>query len=105
MLRDEWGFDGTVISDWGAVADRAAAVAAACDLAMPGPGAASDAELAAAVRDARVPRTVLDRAAGRVTGLARKAAAARDAAAGNPGYDAGAHHALAREAGPAASSC
>ena len=44
VLRDEWGFDGAVISDWGAVADRAAAVTAGCDLAMPGPGAASDAE-------------------------------------------------------------
>ena len=50
------------------------------------------------MRDARVPRTVLDRAAGRVIGLARKAAEARDAGAGSPGYDAGAHHVLAREA-------
>jgi beta-glucosidase len=98
VLRDEWGFDGAVISDWGAVADRAAAVAAGCDLAMPGPGAASDAELAAAARDSKTPLTVLDRAAGRVIGLARKAAVARDAGAGNPRYDADAHHALAREA-------
>ena len=98
VLRDEWGFDGAVISDWGAVADRAAAVAAGCDLTMPGPGAASDAELAAAVRAGQIPETVLDRAAGRVIGLARKAVAARDAGTGDLGYDADAHHALAREA-------
>jgi beta-glucosidase len=98
VLRDEWGFDGIVISDWGAVASRAAAVTAGCDLAMPAPGAASDAELAAAVRDGQVHLADLDRAAGRVIGLARKAAAARDAAAGSQGYDADAHHALAREA-------
>jgi beta-glucosidase len=98
VLRDEWGFDGVVVSDWGAVADRAAAVAAGCDLAMPSPGDASDAELAADVRAARIPETDLDRAAGRLTGLARKAAAARDAFTGDRGYDADAHHALAREA-------
>jgi beta-glucosidase len=98
VLRDEWGFDGAVISDWGAVADRPAAVAAGCDLTMPGPGAASDADLAAAVRAGQVQETVLDRAAGRVIGLARQAAAARDADAEGPGYDAGEHHALAREA-------
>jgi beta-glucosidase len=97
VLRDEWGFDGVVVSDWGAVADRAAAVAAGCDLAMPAPGAASDAELAEAVRHGQLAETVLDQAVARITALAERAEAARaghDAA----GYDTGAHHALAREA-------
>ena len=97
VLRDEWGFDGVVVSDWGAVANRAAAVAAGCDLAMPAPGPDSDAELIAAARDGQLRQTALDRAAGRVIGLARKAGAARDAD-GHRGYDADAHHALAREA-------
>ncbi len=35
VLRDEWGFDGAVISDWGAVRDRSRALAAGLDLAMP----------------------------------------------------------------------
>src|SRR5579871_4770599 len=42
VLRGEWGFDGVVVSDWGAVADRVAAVAAGLDLAMPGPNDAGD---------------------------------------------------------------
>src|SRR6201986_4880074 len=37
VLRDEWGFDGVLVSDWGAVADRVAAVAAGLDLTLPRP--------------------------------------------------------------------
>ncbi|HUN37710.1 MAG TPA: glycoside hydrolase family 3 C-terminal domain-containing protein [Trebonia sp.] len=104
VLRDEWGFDGVVVSDWGAVADRAAAVAAGCDLAMPGPGAASDAELAEAVRDGQLPEAELDQAVARIAALAERARAGRAKAGraaadpGPAGYDADAHHALAREA-------
>jgi beta-glucosidase len=114
VLRDEWGFDGVVVSDWGAVANRAAAVAAGCDLAMPGPGPASDAELTQAVRQGQLPEAVLDQAVARIATLAARAEAARaehgraehgrgtpdgaTAAAGRAGFDAEAHHALAREA-------
>jgi beta-glucosidase len=94
VLREEWGFDGLVVSDWGAVANRAAAVEAGCDLAMPAPGEASDAELAQAVRAGQVPESVLDRAVARVAALADRAVAGRRTA--RPDVDA--HHALAREA-------
>ncbi|HEX4831585.1 MAG TPA: glycoside hydrolase family 3 C-terminal domain-containing protein [Trebonia sp.] len=96
VLREEWGYDGLVVSDWGAVADRAAAVAAGCDLAMPAPGDESDAGLAEAVGGGLLPETVLDRAVERLAGLARKAVEGRAAAPGP--VDADAHHALAREA-------
>ena len=49
ILRDEWGYEGVVVSDWGAVSDRRAAVAAGLDLTMPGPDDAGDQELVAAI--------------------------------------------------------
>jgi beta-glucosidase len=92
VLRDEWGYDGVVVSDWGAVADRVAAVAAGLDLTMPGPDDAGDAELAEAVAAGRLDPALLSRAAGRVRALIGKAAART---AGD--YDEAEHHELARE--------
>jgi beta-glucosidase len=92
VLRDEWGFEGVVVSDWGAVADRVAAVGAGLDLTMPGPDDAGDAALVAAVDVGRLDPALLRRAAGRVRALTERAAARQPG-----GYDADAHHALARE--------
>jgi beta-glucosidase len=92
VLRDEWGFDGAVFSDWGAVADRVAAVAAGCDLTMPGPDDPGDAELVEAVAAGHLDPALLARAAGRVRGLVERAATR------TPGsYDREEHHELARE--------
>jgi beta-glucosidase len=103
ILRGEWGFDGVVVSDWGAVADRAAAVAAGLDLTMPFPGPASDAELVDAVRRGDLDESVLDVAVGRLAALtdaalASSGAAGSGAAGQDGGYDVDAHHSLAREA-------
>ncbi|MEV8274757.1 glycoside hydrolase family 3 C-terminal domain-containing protein [Microbacterium sp. NPDC077184] len=95
VLRDEWGYDGVVVSDWGAVRDRVAAVAAGLDLTMPYDGGASDAELVAAVEAGEIDRALVDLAASRVEALARKATAA---AMTGVTYDRDEHHALAREA-------
>jgi beta-glucosidase len=92
VLRDEWGYGGVVVSDWGAVADRVAAVAAGLDLTMPGPDDAGDSALVAAVEDGHLDPALLSRAAGRVRTLIERAAARQPG-----GYDAEAHHALARE--------
>ncbi len=37
VLREEWGFDGLVVSDWTAITDKAASIKNGCDLEMPGP--------------------------------------------------------------------
>ncbi|MEU4243279.1 glycoside hydrolase family 3 C-terminal domain-containing protein [Actinoplanes sp. NPDC026619] len=92
VLRDEWGFEGLVMSDWGAVVDRVEAVRAGLDLTMPGPDDSGDRELIAAVRDGRLPADTLATSAGRVEALVGKALGAA-----RTDYDADAHHALARE--------
>jgi len=95
VLRDEWGFDGVVVSDWGAVNDRVAALAAGLDLEMPPNLAVSDAAIAAAVRDGDLDESVLDAAVSRMLQLVDRATARTGPA---PELDADAHHALAREA-------
>ena len=95
VLRDEWGFDGLVVSDWGAVNDRVVGVAAGLDLEMPASGGRTDAQLVAAVRAGELAESVLDTAASRAIDMVRKATE-RPAVAGPLDIDA--HHALAREA-------
>jgi beta-glucosidase len=92
VLRGEWGFEGLVVSDWGAVGDRVAAVAAGLDLTMPGPTDTGDQELVEAVRGGRLDPALLQTAAGRVRALVGRAAGRQPG-----GYDAEAHHELARE--------
>lgn len=96
VLRTEWGFDGVVVSDWGAVNDRVAALRAGLDLQMPATGGhVTDAEIVAAVRVGELDEAVLDRAATRIlTLLARSLPAVREGGA----FAAAAHHSLAREA-------
>lgn len=95
VLRDDWGFDGLVVSDWGAVNDRVVGVAAGLDLEMPASGGRTDAQLVAAVRAGTLPESVLDTAAARAIDLVRKAG--ERPAIARP-LDVDAHHALAREA-------
>lgn len=92
VLRDEWGFDGLVVSDWGAVNDRVAALAAGLDLEMP--PTHTDQEIVDAVRAGRLDEASVTRAASRLRVLGRRVAAAERF----EDWDADAHHELAREA-------
>ncbi|MFD4422313.1 glycoside hydrolase family 3 C-terminal domain-containing protein [Agromyces sp. NPDC058484] len=94
VLRDDWGFEGVVVSDWGAVNDRVEGVPAGLDLEMPSSNGRTDAELVAAVREGRMAESALDAVADRVLDLVRKALA-RPVVEGP--LDVDAHHALARE--------
>lgn len=73
ILRDEWGFEGLVVSDWGAVVDRVLALQAGLDLQMPAAGILPDLRVAAAVREGDISEETLDRSALRVIELILKA--------------------------------
>src|SRR4051812_15765151 len=95
ILRGEWGWEGVVVSDWGAGAsDVIAAVRAGLDLDMPGTGAGS-AALIEAVRSGALDEEILDRAASRVAALAGTIVGGRTSPA--PAFDPETHHALARD--------
>ena len=100
ILREEWGFEGLLMSDWGAVNDRVAAVAAGLDLEMPGSHGVNDAALGEAVRSGVLAGEAVDACAARVVELAvRSEEAAELRAGGSPGaQNADAHHELARRA-------
>jgi beta-glucosidase len=91
ILRDEWNYDGVVISDWGAVHDPVAAVAAGLDLRMP--GQPSDARVREALDNGSLDEAAVDRVAERLRVLASRTAESRDS---KPVIDYDAHHQLAR---------
>ena len=66
ILREEWGFDGFVLTDWYGVASTVGSNAAGVDLEMPGPGRAYGSALADAVRDGSVAEADLDEQVGRL---------------------------------------
>ncbi|GAA0956864.1 beta-glucosidase [Actinocorallia libanotica] len=75
LLKEEWGFDGVVISDWTAARSTEAPALAGLDLAMPGPiGPWGDA-LVAAVEEGRVPQALIDDKVVRILRLAARTGA------------------------------
>lgn len=66
ILRDEWGFDGYVVSDWGAVNKRVEDLAAGLDLEMPSSGGAGDRLIVEAVKGGQLEESVLDTAVERI---------------------------------------
>ncbi|MDQ0792373.1 glycoside hydrolase family 3 C-terminal domain-containing protein [Streptomyces sp. B1I3] len=93
ILRTEWGFDGIVMSDWGAVRNRVAALRAGLDLQMPGTGGRTDREIEDAVTRGDLDESVLDLAVERLVRFARRVNGATGGEA-----DADEHHRLAGEA-------
>lgn len=93
VLREEWGYDGVVVSDWYGVKNRPASLAAGNDLSMP-ERKREKGELLAAIESGEVPRECVDASCERVIRLAGRVAAGR-----RPGTraDYEAHHRLAQE--------
>ncbi len=94
VLRGEWGFEGLVVSDWGAVDDPRAAVAAGLDLEMPATGGASAARIVAAVGAGDLAEAVLDTAIARLLHLLDRSLPGAES---TDTFDTDAHHRLARE--------
>jgi beta-glucosidase len=94
ILKNEWGFEGLVVSDWGAVHDRVAALKGGLDLEMPGPRDLRVRSVVEAVRAGELDESTLDESVRRILGIVFKAA---ETPKGGE-FDIEAHHALASKA-------
>ena len=95
ILRTEWGFDGMVVTDWGAMNDRIEGFRAGCNLNMPGGSDYMEKEVLQAVKDGTLPERCVDDSARRVLKLVFRAA---EALSKKAACDYEAHHALAKRA-------
>ena len=91
ILREEWGFEGMVVTDWGGLCDRVKAMEAGCDLSMPGGSDYMEDRVVAAVHDGKISESAVDACAARVIRQALKSAEKHK----NVPFDVDAHHALA----------
>ncbi|MGD0006719.1 MAG: glycoside hydrolase family 3 C-terminal domain-containing protein, partial [Anaerolineaceae bacterium] len=105
ILKKEWGFEGLVVSDWGAVHDRVKSLQGGLDLEMPGPQERRVKAVVQAVRSGALDEAVLDEAVRRILGVVfradqtRKGSESAQSAQGAQGaqFDVEGHHDLARQ--------
>jgi len=91
ILKNEWGFEGLVVSDWGAVHDRVASLKGGLDLEMPGPQDRRVQAVVEAVRSGELDEALLDEAVRRILNVVFKAKETPK----NGTFDIDAHHELA----------
>ena len=92
ILRDEWGFSGLVMTDWGALNDRIEAFKAGCELNMPGGSDYMNKAALEAVRSGALDESLIDTAVERILRLIEHTASAQ-----KHSVDYDAHHDLAKE--------
>ncbi len=97
ILRDEWGFDGFVVSDWGGSNDHVEGVRAGSHLEMPTTGGDSDLELIDAVKSGRISQELLDRRVDELLDVILSTAGAVKPLEGKP-FDVEKHHVMAAKA-------
>jgi beta-glucosidase len=93
ILKKEWGHEGLVVTDWGAMNDRVAALAAGLELEMPGTKSGNDQKIVTAVESGQLAEEVLDQAVERILNMIFKA---QETLAEEYTFNPDAHHALAR---------
>ncbi len=94
ILREEWGFSGLVMSDWGAVNERVAGLTAGLDLEMPGGNPENDTKIIQAVQNRELDEAVLDKSVMRLLKLIELGVKNKQV---DFHYDPQIHHALARK--------
>lgn len=94
ILKEEWGFEGFVVTDWGAVNDRVLGLEAGLDLEMPSSGGVGDKKIVDAIQSGEISEEVLNRAVERIL---KKVFLAVDQNKENATYNQEDHHALAKE--------
>lgn len=92
ILRDEWGFDGMVVTDWGALYNRIDAYKAGCDLNMPGGSKYMEKAALLAVKRGELDESLVDRAVDRILSLVKRGSEIQPYK-----VDLDDHHSLARE--------
>lgn len=97
ILKDEWGFDGFVVSDWGASNDHSAGVAAGSHMEMPTTGGDSDMELLEAVKAGKVSEEWIDQMLDELLGVVLSTTEAVAKKRGQK-FDMEVHHAMAQKA-------
>ena len=99
ILRDEWGYEGIVITDWGGSNDHIKGVAAGSDLEMPAPGLDSSRQIVEAVQEGKLPEAVVDACVDRMLEAVLTLAGGNDEKKVRAdAFDKEGHHALARKA-------
>lgn len=93
ILRDEWGFEGYVMTDWGAMNDKIASIKAGLELEMPGGSAETDQKVIDAVKSGALDEKLVDRAVTRILNVMAQYIDHRDPDAK---FDYKGDHALAR---------
>ena len=93
ILKKEWGFEGLVVSDWGAVRDRVAALKGGLDWEMPGPQERRVKAVVEAVRSGELDEAVLDESVRRILRIVFKS----KETVKQGSFDVDAHHALAQK--------
>jgi beta-glucosidase len=93
ILKDEWGFEGLAVSDWGAVHDRVAALKGGLDLEMPGPRERRVKAVVEAVRTGQLDESLLNESVRRILDIVFKGAQTPKGGQ----FDVEAHHTLARK--------
>ncbi len=97
ILRDEWGFEGFVVSDWGASNDHTAGVAAGSHLEMPTTGGDSDEELMDSVKSGKLSEELLNRRVEELLTVIMEVKGAVDKAK-RTAFDVEEHHRIAQKA-------